>query len=111
MRILIIHRSFALVGGAERVIIDKANYLSDQGHDVMLVSYEQGQHPLPYVLQQNVKFIDLDCRFFTLTKYSVFWNDTVWRPETEIKYLYYQKQQFLLSHSLYIQVFLNLLVK
>ena len=71
MRILIIHRSFALVGGAERVIIDKANYLSDQGHDVMLVSYEQGQHPLPYVLQQNVKFIDLDCRFFTLTKYSV----------------------------------------
>lgn len=72
MRILIIHRSFALVGGAERVIIDKANYLSDQGHEVMLVSYEQGQHPLPYVLQQNVKFVDLDCRFFTLSKYSLF---------------------------------------
>ena len=71
MKILIIHRSFALVGGAERVIIDKANYLSNQGHEVMLVSYEQGQHPLPYVLQQNVKFIDLDCRFFTLAKYSV----------------------------------------
>ena len=71
MKILIIHRSFALVGGAERVIIDKANYLSGQGHEVMLVSYEQGQHPLPYDLQQNVKFIDLDCRFFTLAKYSV----------------------------------------
>ncbi len=71
MRILIIHRSFALVGGAERVIIDKANYLSNQGHEVMLVSYEQGQHPLPYVLHQNVKFVDLDCRFFTLAKYSV----------------------------------------
>lgn len=71
MKILIIHRSFALVGGAERVIIDKANYLSSQGHEVMLVSYEQGRHPLPYVLQSNVKFIDLDCRFFTLAKYSV----------------------------------------
>lgn len=71
MKILIIHRSFALVGGAERVIIDKANYLSNQGHEVMLVSYEQGQHQIPYVLQQNVKFIDLDCRFFTLAKYSV----------------------------------------
>ena len=70
MRILIIHRSFALVGGAERVIIDKANYLSNHDHEVMLVSYEQGQHPLPYVLQPNVKFIDLDCRFFTLAKYS-----------------------------------------
>ena len=71
MKILIIHRSFALVGGAERVIIDKANYLSRQGHEVMLVSYEQGQHSLPYALQQNVKFIDLDCRFFTLAKYSI----------------------------------------
>ena len=68
MKILIIHRSFALVGGAERVIIDKANYLSNQGHEVMLVSYEQGQHPLPYVLQQNVKYIDLDCRFFYFDK-------------------------------------------
>ena len=72
MRILIIHRSFALVGGAELVIIEKANYLSDQGHEVMLVSYEKGQHQLPYVLQQNVKFVDLDCRFFTLSKYSLF---------------------------------------
>ena len=70
MRILIIHRSFALVGGAERVIIDKANYLSNQGYEVMLVSYEQGQHPLPYVLQPNVKYIDLDCRFFTLARFS-----------------------------------------
>ena len=60
-----------MVGGAERVIMDKANYLSNKGHEVMLVSYEQGQHPLPYVLQSNVKFIDLNCRFFTLAKYSV----------------------------------------
>ena len=37
MRILIMHRSFALVGGAERVIIDKANYLSDMGHEVILI--------------------------------------------------------------------------
>ena len=48
MRILIIHRSFALVGGAERVITDKANYLANEGHQLMLVSYEQGDHPLPY---------------------------------------------------------------
>lgn len=72
MRLLIIHRSFALVGGAERVIIDKANYLSQEGHQLMLVSYEQGQHPLPYELDANVQYEDLDCRFFTLSKYSVF---------------------------------------
>lgn len=70
MRILIIHRSFALVGGAERVITDKANYLANEGHELMLVSYEQGNHPLPYELHPSVQYRDLDCRFFTLSKYS-----------------------------------------
>lgn len=70
MRIMIIHRSYALVGGAERVITDKANYLAKLGHLLMLVSYEQGAHPLPYELHQSVQYQDLDCRFFTLSKYS-----------------------------------------
>lgn len=70
MRILIIHRSFALVGGAERVITDKANYLAKAGHQLMLVSYEQGLHPLPYELHPSVAHVDLDCRFFTLSRYS-----------------------------------------
>lgn len=71
MRILIIHRSFALVGGAERVITDKANYLANAGHQLLLVSYEQGLHPLPYELHSSVGYKDLDCRFFTLSKYSL----------------------------------------
>ena len=71
MRILIIHRSYALVGGAERVITDKANYLASSGHQLMLVSYEQGQHPLPYLLHSSVSYEDLDCRFFTLSRYSL----------------------------------------
>ena len=70
MRIIIIHRSFALTGGAERVIIEKANYLSEQGHTVMLVSYEQGAHPISFPLLDAVKVVDLDCRFFTLSTYS-----------------------------------------
>lgn len=69
MRILIIHRSFALVGGAERVITDKANYLANAGHQLMLVSYEQGQHPIPYELHTSIECRDLNCRFFTLSKY------------------------------------------
>lgn len=71
MRILIIHRSFALVGGAERVITDKANCLANEGHQLLLVSYEQGHHPLPYELHPSVNYKDLDCRFFTLSKYSL----------------------------------------
>ena len=71
MRLLIIHRSFALVGGAERVITDKANYLAKAGHQLMLVSYEQGTHPLPYELHPSVQYRDLDCRFFALSKCSM----------------------------------------
>ena len=61
MRLLIIHRSFALVGGAERVITDKANYLAKAGHQLMLVSYEQGTHSLPYELHPSVQYRDLNC--------------------------------------------------
>lgn len=71
MKILIMHRSYALVGGAERVITDKANFLANAGHQLLLVSYEQGQHPLPYELHPSVGYKDLDCRFFTLSKYSL----------------------------------------
>ena len=60
-----------MVGGAERVIIDKANYLSDHGHQVMLVSYEQGTHPVPFQLNPSVQIKDLDCRFFTLSRFSI----------------------------------------
>ena len=66
MRIIIIHRSFALVGGAERVIIDKANYLAENGHQVKLLSYEQGAHEISYQMNSSVEYEDLDCRFFTL---------------------------------------------
>lgn len=68
---MIIHRSYALVGGAERVITDKANYLAKEGHQLMLISYEQGQHPLPYELHSSVQYRDLDCRFFILSRYSI----------------------------------------
>ena len=64
MRILIIHRSYALVGGAERVIIDKANSLASSGHQLMLVSYEQGLHPLPYELHPSVQ-----CQHFVRQKH------------------------------------------
>ena len=59
-----------MVGGAERVITDKANYLAQKGHQLLLVSYEQGQHPLPYKLHPSVEYKDLDCRFFTLSHYA-----------------------------------------
>lgn len=37
----------------------------------MLVSYEQGQHCVPYELHPSIQYVDLGCRFFTLSRYSL----------------------------------------
>ncbi len=66
MRFLFVIKSFAQVAGVERVMADKMNYLASAGHFVMLITYEQGNHPLVFKLHSNIKHKDLDCRFFTL---------------------------------------------
>ena len=66
MKIIFVIKSFAQVAGVERVMCDKMNYLASIGHQVMLVTYEQGNHPLVFKLHPKIKHKDLDCRFFTL---------------------------------------------
>ena len=56
--------------GVERTLTDKINYMAEQGHVVTLVTYEQGQHPYVFELSPKVDCVDLDCRYFTLYKYS-----------------------------------------
>ena len=57
--------------GVERLMSDKMNYMAEQGHDIILVTYEQGTHPIPFSLHPSIRHIDLDTRFFTLKKYSL----------------------------------------
>lgn len=64
-------KSFAQVAGVERVMSDKMNYLASVGHHIILVTYEQGNHPLIFELHPNIKHIDIDCRFFTLLGMSL----------------------------------------
>ena len=71
MRFLFVIKSFAQVAGVERVMSDKMNYLASIGHHIMLVTYEQGNHPLIFELHPNIKHRDIDCRFFTLLKMSL----------------------------------------
>ena len=72
MTIIYILKSFAQLAGTERVIADKINYLAQKDYHITLITYEQGQHPLAYALHPNIKHIDLDTRFFTLYKNSIF---------------------------------------
>jgi glycosyltransferase involved in cell wall biosynthesis len=59
------------IGGQERTLIDKANYLVGNGHEVMFVTYEH-EGPVVYELAPNVQHVDLNCHFFNLYKISFF---------------------------------------
>ena len=64
MKIVYINKSMAQWGGVERVYCDKINYLSNKyGYNITLITYEQGNHPIPYHLDDKIKVIDLDVPF------------------------------------------------
>lgn len=56
-------------GGQERTLIDKANYLVGQGHDVLFVTYEH-EGMIVYQMDPRIKHVDLKCHVFKLYKYA-----------------------------------------
>lgn len=63
MKILYVFRSLAVWGGIERILIDKMNSLASQyGHEVWMLTADQGQHPIPYYIYSGVRVEDLDIR-------------------------------------------------
>lgn len=71
MNIAFILRSIVLTGGIERVIVEKLNWLAERGHQVMLITYEQGNHAMSFPLHPKVNHVDIECRYFTIYKYSL----------------------------------------
>lgn len=66
MRIVYINKSMAQLGGTERILTDKINYLADVlNYKVTLITYEQGNHPLSFPLSSKVSHIDLGVLFYT----------------------------------------------
>lgn len=71
MNILYIYHAFTTVGGLERILIDKANYMAQElGHTVYIITFEQGKHPIVYPLSDKVTHIDLEVCFYTLYRYG-----------------------------------------
>ena len=59
MKILYCTGALYNAGGAERVLINKANYLAaKQGYEVTIIAAEQFKKPLCFPLHKNVVFID-----------------------------------------------------
>ena len=72
MRILYVFRSLAVWGGIERVLVEKMNYLSSvYGYDVYMITSDQGNHPIPYHLEDKVHIEDLNIRFHQQYQYNI----------------------------------------
>ena len=70
MKIVYLYSSLTIMGGIERVLVDKMNYLvSYDGYDVFMITSDQGQHPVPYQLDEQVRLLDLQIRFHTQYRY------------------------------------------
>ena len=64
MKILYIFRSLAIWGGIERILVDKMNWLvSECGIEVFMLTSDQGEHPIPYRLDERLHFEDLKINF------------------------------------------------
>lgn len=71
MKIVYILKSFAMKAGVERVMSDKLNWLAEQGYEVTMVTYEQGQHPHAFPLHSSIRFLDLGTCFYKIERYNM----------------------------------------
>ena len=62
----------AMLGGTERVLSIKINWLASHGYKVILVTYEQGCHPIILSLHPNVTIININTPIYSLSKYPLF---------------------------------------
>lgn len=86
MKLVYIIKSFAMQAGTERVTSDKMNCWAEQGIEVTLITYEQGEHSHAFPLHSSIRHIDLNTRFFVIEKYGIL---------KRIPLLYRMRKQFL----------------
>lgn len=71
MRILYVTDALAVWGGIERVLSVKINYMVQKyGYEVFVVTADQGDHPIPFPLDERVHIKDLNIRFHQQYHYS-----------------------------------------
>ena len=64
MKIVYIYTALVTVGGADRVVTEKANYLAEKmGHDVYIITDSQNGRQPVFPLSDKVKHIDLNINF------------------------------------------------
>lgn len=69
MKIVYLYSSLAITGGVERVLVDKMNYLVNHGYEVYMITSDQGQHPVPFKMDERIHFYDLQILFYSQYRY------------------------------------------
>lgn len=70
MKIVYLYSSLAIMGGVERVLVDKMNYLVNHGYEVYMITADQGQHPVSYRVDERIQLYDLQIRFHSQYQYN-----------------------------------------
>lgn len=71
MKIVYVYDAIARIGGVERILVDKMNYLAEvYGYEVYLITAAQGNHPFSFPLSDKVKHIDINARFHVQYQYK-----------------------------------------
>lgn len=71
MKIVYVYDAIAHVGGIERILVDKMNYLAEvYEYKVYVITAAQGKHPFSFPLSDKVKHIDIDVRFHVQYQYQ-----------------------------------------
>ena len=71
MRLAYIYPAFINIGGADKIIISKANYMADHwGYEVFLITDSQNGIEPFFPLSKKVHLVDLDINFFQQYQYG-----------------------------------------
>lgn len=71
MNIFYVFHSLTVVGGVERIFLDKASHLARLGHQVTMVTFDQGDAPSAYPIPPGVGHIDLGVFFYRQFQYGM----------------------------------------
>ena len=79
MKIVYVYPQFVHRTGTERVLIDKMNYLAEkEGYEIVMLTCEQGVHPVAYPLSPKVRHVDLNTLFYPYYAYNRLKRFYVW---------------------------------
>lgn len=89
MRIVYVNDALAIMGGLERILIEKANELTERyDYEMFILTTNQGDHPIPFPLNSRVTFIDLAIQFHGQYQYC---GMRRWLKKMELKQLFRQR--------------------